>query len=103
LVVISVTHKLQTVFPSFQQRSPIDDDAQLNKFRDSATSGNGVGIVQTAHSGLKPKLNSTTQTVVNLEDEDDTVERESILQSPPKGTKRISSGVSCFNQAICFV
>jgi hypothetical protein len=89
-------------------QSPVDNNAQLDKRRDSATSGNGIGIVQTAHTSGKPttslksKQNLATETVVNLEDEDDTVERESILQSLPKGAKRLSSAVSCFIWNIYF-
>jgi len=71
------------------------------KSRKSATSGNGISI-QVAQStrsgketGVKSKPNSTTAaTIGGLSDEDDNAKRGSILQSPLKGTKQLSSGVS---------
>ena len=66
--------------------------------RNSATAGNGVGIIQSTHTsgqelGGKSKPTATAE-ISGLSDEDDSVEREAILQSPPKATKRLSSKVS---------
>lgn len=69
------------------------------KYRTSATSGNAVGIIQSAHVGKeilksKSKPNSVAgETPFNLSDEDDSTERAAILQSPPKGMQRLSSVV----------
>ena len=99
------------------------------KFRNSATSGSGVGIVRSIPShangnsapsrssngagvvrsirtdgkatSLKSGSNATTETSLNLSDEDDSVERQSVLLSPPKGMKRLSSGVS-FSRILSF-
>lgn len=72
------------------------------KSRDSATAGNGIGVIQKTHAygkerGGKSKQSSTAvaeTTAVSLSDEDDSAERESILQSPAKGMHRLSSRVS---------
>jgi hypothetical protein len=79
--------------------------AQLDiNSRNSATAGNHVGVTQSTHTSgkqsnsgkSKPTQNSTTTTAdtYGLSDEDDSVEQESIMQSPPKGIKRLESGVS---------
>ena len=99
------------------------------KFCNSATSGSGVGIVRSIPShangnsapsrssngagvvrsirtdgkatSLKSGSNATTETSLNLSDEDDSVERQSVLLSPPKGMKRLSSRVS-FSRILSF-
>lgn len=83
------------------------------KFRTSAVAGNDVNITTcggkeslglkskpntlTVATGSKSKPNSqvaTANTSLSESDEDDSVERATILQSPLKGIKRLSSGVS---------
>jgi hypothetical protein len=39
---------------------------------------------------------ASAATTTGLSDEDDSAERVSVLQSPPKGMKRISSGVGLY-------
>lgn len=66
-------------------------------FRNSATAGNNVGIIRSGNDSggkSKPSGKPTAVETIGLSDEDDSAERESILQSPPKGVKRLSSGVS---------
>lgn len=78
--------------------------------RNSAIAGNRVGIAQSTHTGGKeskksePTQNSTTTTAdtYGLSDEDDSVERKSIMQSPPKGMKRLESGVSLYHISLCY-
>ncbi|SRR5258705_175088 len=78
------------------------------EFRTSATAGNGIGVSQLTHAGkeigkklkLKPDTVADaaphlTDAAPHLSDEDDSAERTSILQSPEKGPKRLSSAVSC--------
>jgi len=72
---------------------PVQSDT---KSRNSATAGNGIGIhsmqVQVRTSSVKPKSTSA-ETIAGFSDGDDSVERESILQSLAKGMQRVSSGV----------
>jgi hypothetical protein len=69
--------------------------------RASATSGNNVGIV---HAGKEPVPMSKTNPVeTSLSGEDDRIERATILQSPSKGMKRLSSGVSALHFSYCFL
>ena len=67
------------------------------KFRDSTTAGSDIGIVQNTHTdgkGSGGKSTAVEITTVSLSNEDDSAERESILQSPPKRVQRLSSTVS---------
>jgi hypothetical protein len=69
-------------------------------------SGNNVNVGQATTTGnkgnskSKPKANPVAEPVCgdgnNLSDEDNSVERATILKSPPKGAQRLSSAVSHF-------
>jgi hypothetical protein len=85
------------------QRS--DAKVELNS-RISAKSGNNVNVSQATTAGnkmnskSKPTANPTAESTCgdsnSLSDEDDSVERATILKSPPKGAQRLSSAVSHF-------
>jgi hypothetical protein len=68
-------------------------------FRTSATGGNNVGVSRTTlakkskQSKAEPEVESMT-VAGGFSDEDDSIERASILQSPLKGENRLSSVVS---------
>jgi len=83
-------------------------DAQNTLFRASATSGNNVGISQTtsASRDLKKGMAKSTATSTTMaggfSDEDDSVEKAVILNSPLKGEKRLSSTVS-WSSYLCLI
>ena len=102
-------------FSKDDERQPAQSDAENNvamlsqRSRSSATSGNGIQVdIRTGKEiGLKSKPNAQVVTETSsksskpsavtgetLSDEDDTIEREAIMQSPLKGIKRLSSRVS---------
>jgi hypothetical protein len=64
--------------------------------RTSATTGNNVGVSHLTSAGNTKQCKTRTKESGGLsdEDEDDSIERESILKSPPKGQKRLTSVVS---------
>ena len=65
----------------------------------SATTGNRIGITDSTHAELGKGTSSQTKPIAkttadSFSDEDDSAERATILQSPPKGIQRLSSQVS---------
>lgn len=72
--------------------------------RISATSRNNVNVSQATTAGNKANSKSKPKTDAkaarrdgnSLSDEDDSFERATILESPPKGAQRLSSVVSHF-------
>lgn len=72
--------------------------------RASATSGNNVGVSQTTSTRNPEKGKTVTSTTAGgYSDEDDSIERASILKSPLKGDKRLSSTVSWSSYTLsCF-
>jgi len=88
------------MLPLLQKLQLSHYDAQKGPVsRTSATSGNGVGVGQTtaakfSKQGAESKVESSTAMGFDFSDEDDNVERASIINSPYKGEKRLSSAVS---------
>ena len=81
------------------QLSHYSDAQKETLSRTSATSGNNVSVGQTTTAkilkqGAESKVESSTAMGFDFSDKDDNVERASIINSPYKGEKRLSSAVS---------
>jgi hypothetical protein len=60
----------------------------------STTNGNAVTVSQLTQARAGKQITSKRQETSTLSDDDDSVERATIMMSPPKGRMRLSSAVS---------